>query len=118
LYEKQIADKFKELGYEVIERGKEKGKKDEGIDLIATKDNETLLIQCKNFAKTTQITQKTIRMFYGDCESFIKKYSPNKEDTKFIFIANAKESLSRSAKQYLNEQSKIIFKTIAYKILD
>jgi restriction system protein len=98
----------------VDEKGKNESKKDGGIDLLIKKDNIYGLIQCKNYAPTTKLSQKLLRMFYGDCNIFIEKYNLNKENTKFIFIISNKESLTRSANQYLNEYNNFKCEVIEY----
>lgn len=74
-YEAFVANKFYSEGYNVIERGKLEGRKDGGIDLIATKGNELILIQCKNWnaENKKRITKKEVSEFVGDVHLFIEK---------------------------------------------
>ena len=113
LYEEQIANYYKNAGYLVDERGKRKGKKDNGIDLLVKKDDIYTLIQCKNYAPTSIIPQKTLRAFYGDCIAFIEKNNlPS--NTNFKLIISNKESLSNNAKKYIEEYGNFECKIIEY----
>jgi len=103
LYEEQIAKYYKDLGYEVDERGKRKGIKDKGIDLLIKKDDVYSLIQCKNYAPTTKVTEKPLRTFYGDCMAFVDKNNLCSDSTNFIFIISNEKSISKTAKSYINE---------------
>lgn len=46
-FEEQVAEYYKNEGYNVWNRSKSMGFQDRGIDLVAFKNNEVLLIQCK-----------------------------------------------------------------------
>ena len=71
-YEQQILKLYKKQGYKVYPQGFIKGKADGGIDLIAYKGNEALLIQCKNW-EYSQVKQEHLRIFLGDCTAYAKK---------------------------------------------
>ena len=66
-FEKLTGKRFEELGYKVIYNGLEKGKLDQGIDLICYKENEILLIQCKNFGIFNRIS-------YCNSKRYSRKY--------------------------------------------
>ncbi|MDL2346940.1 restriction endonuclease [Campylobacter hyointestinalis] len=88
-YEFQIGRYFKGLGYKIYMKGINEGKKDMGIDIIAYKDKEALLIQCKN--SIYPIKQDIIRKFIGDCHMYEKeknKYLNNKI-VKRIIVSNS-----------------------------
>jgi len=102
-YEEQIAEHFRVQGYLVDERGKRKGLNDKGIDILIKKDDIYTLIQCKNYSKNTQLTQKQLRIFYGDCINFIENNNLNKETTKLKLIISNQESLTIQAKKYIKE---------------
>ena len=50
-FESYVTRVYQCRGYTVTEYGKEMGKKDQGIDLIAKKEKHIVLIQCKNWNK-------------------------------------------------------------------
>ena len=88
-YEFQIGRHFKGLGYKIYMKGMKEGKKDMGIDIIAYKDKEVLLIQCKN--SIYPLKQDTIRKFIGDCHMYEKennKYLNNKI-IKRVIVSNS-----------------------------
>ena len=105
-YELQIKKFYENKNYKVDTNGINKGKKDGGIDLIALKDNEIILIQCKNHQK--EIEQDLIRKFIGDCYVFESK---NKDITKNRkikreFVSNS--SADYGSKMFLNENTEIV----------
>lgn len=73
-YERKVSQYYRSKGYNVIEYGLEKGFNDEGIDVIAKKDNEILLIQCKNWKGSKRIGEPMIQQFYGSTCFFTKRY--------------------------------------------
>lgn len=108
LYEAFIAEHYRSLGYDVIERGKNLGVKDKGIDLIATKDEELLLIQCKNWAINNKIEKKHLSEFVGDVTVYLEKYQNlNYEKLRRIYVMS-NQSLHGSAKHYLRENENLI----------
>ena len=48
-YERQIGRFYQQQGYKVYFKGIKEGRRDQGIDLIAYKGREAILIQCKNW---------------------------------------------------------------------
>ncbi len=70
-YELQIGKYYQKQGYKVYFKGINEGLKDQGIDLIAYKDNEALLIQCKNW-EYSQVKQEQLRIFLGDCTAYLE----------------------------------------------
>ncbi len=76
IYEAYIAEHYRDLGYSVTEHGKENGLKDDGIDLIAKKDNEVILIQCKDWNENNshKIDHKDIKVLRVDTYDFLEKH--------------------------------------------
>lgn len=111
-YEEQVAHYYRSKGYEVIEHGKLKGKKDGGIDLIASYNDETLLIQCKNW-KTSKITHVHLKEFLYNAKAFIENNDLS-GNINFMYIVS-NEILDKSAKGFLyNANENINFKIIPY----
>jgi len=67
-FENEVARLYSELGYNVT---KTKASGDEGIDLIFSKGNEKILVQCKAYDK--QLSPNTVREFYGAFRSTSEK---------------------------------------------
>ncbi len=98
-YEKYISRYFSFQGYEVIENFNQ-GTEDEGIDIIATKGQELLLVQCKNW-QVPLVTQKEIKEFLGSCYLFLYNHPHyRKYKVRRIFVSSSKE-LSFSAQKLL-----------------
>ena len=70
-YEFFVANLYKDDGYKIYMNGYNKGVKDEGIDIIAHKGNEALLIQCKNWKNPPK--QRDLKVFIADCDLYIQK---------------------------------------------
>lgn len=97
-FEYYVSNYFKNQGYEVINNF-EKGIKDEGIDIIAKKGNEELLlIQCKNW-ELPVISHKEIKEFLGNCYLFLYnhiEYRKFKKVRRIYITSNS--NLDKSAK--------------------
>jgi len=114
-YEIFVGKYFEKQGYIVKYNGIEKGKKDNSIDLIAIKQNEIILIQCKNWKKNNKykITHKDIKAFIGDTYTFINENPQyNNYKIKRLFVISNK-ILDKSAINYIKEHQNII----NYKLL-
>ncbi|MBT0879398.1 restriction endonuclease [Campylobacter sp. 2018MI01] len=100
LYELKIKKYYEEQGYKVFPHGFINGKNDGGIDLVCYKENECVLIQCKNHK--SQIGQDLLRKFLGDCAVFVnenEKMLKNKTIKK-VFISSSEPRAS--AEYYLS----------------
>lgn len=104
-YERYIGYLYEQKGYNVKFHGIEKGFEDLGIDLICTKGDETLLIQCKNWGQSKKIHENSINQLFGTA---IKYKIENRGHTLFdvpswdkyypIFITTTQ--LSETAKEF------------------
>lgn len=102
-YEFFVGNHFKKKGYKIYYQGINKSFLDGGIDLIAYKNKEVLLIQCKNWEKW-KIDKELLNKFDKDCEKYIKT-NINKlinKEIKKIFIVS-KNNATREAKNMLFE---------------
>lgn len=100
-YEYFIGKYFKEKGYKMYYQGINKGFYDGGIDLIAYKGKEVLLIQCKNWEKW-KIDKELLNKFDKDCERYINANTnklSNKQIEK-IFVVS-KNNITQEAKSKL-----------------
>ena len=102
-FEYFVSNYFKNQGYEVINNF-EKEEKDEGIDIIAKKGNEELLlIQCKNW-EIPVISHKEIKEFLGNCYLFLYnhiEYRKFKKVRRIYITSNS--NLDKSAKYLLKD---------------
>lgn len=93
-YEFYIMQFYLNEGYKVFPNGYIKGFEDGGIDLVAHKDKETILIQCKNWRYRAEL--KNITKFYNDCKKYEKyksKFLNGRNVRKIFFISNEIENL-------------------------
>lgn len=76
-YERFIGYQYEQLGYKVKYNGALKGLEDMGRDLIASKDNTILVIQCKRWSTEKTIHEKHIFQLYGSMV-YAKRENPDK----------------------------------------
>jgi restriction system protein len=116
-YEKFIANKYIELGYEVILNGINKNVNDGGIDLIAKKENSIILVQCKNWSMSNEykINQKDLRAFLGDGFIYMKENGLLNTKVSFHFIVSHDNILNEGALKFLSEQNILKFKYVPFE---
>ena len=113
-YELQIGKEYQNNGYKVYFKGLKEGKSDNGIDLVAYKGDEAVLIQCKNWERT-QVKQEQLRIFLGDCTSYIEKNQrvfANKTIRR-VFVTSC-ENIDYGVKKFV-EENEMEYLVIAYK---
>ena len=112
-YEEFVAEHFKIDGYEVNLHGIKKGKKDKGIDIICTKDEELILIQCKNWKEDSRykINHENLKAFVGCCTEYVNENKLFDKNIKLKFITS-NYILDESGKKFLQES-----KTLQYEVL-
>lgn len=99
LYERYVGYLFEEQGYEVDYVGIFKGYEDLGRDLICTKGNDLVIIQCKNWSQFRTIYEKHIFQFFGTVFQY-KDENPKKK-VRAIFYTSTK--LSDLARRFAKE---------------
>ena len=104
-YEEFIAKYYEKLGYKVWEHGKEKGRKDNGIDLIAKKGKEIIFMQCKNWSASSsyKISHKELKSTRQDVSDYIEKNPIFKSYNQKIIYILSNDVLHKSAYHYLEE---------------
>lgn len=111
LYEKYVADYFREQGYYVWEHGKEKGVKDSSIDLLVKKERIIYFIQCKHW-ESWKIDHKEVKATRTDIRDYIQKNSEIKfivqDYTTKILYVTSKYCLTPGAKKYIEENEEIL----------
>lgn len=112
-YEEFVAGYYKLDGYEVNLHGINKGKKDKGIDIICYKDDELILIQCKNWKEDSKykINHEKLKAFVGCCTEYVNENKLFDKNIKLKFITS-NYILDESGKKFLQES-----KTLQYEIL-
>lgn len=109
-YEIFVAKKYIEKGYEVILHGVLNGRTDYGIDLIAKKENETILIQCKNWQMAQSINQEKVLSYYGRFKRYIDENALDIENTKLRFIAPDTKIFKTSAIKIFQDENYINYR--------
>ncbi|WP_069637211.1 restriction endonuclease [Campylobacter pinnipediorum] len=104
-YELYIKNFFEKKEYKVYPKGYIEKHKDGGIDLIAYKDNEMALIQCKNW--TNPPKQKELKVFVTNCDLYINQNKDKIKDKtirKLFITSNNKQDYG--VKCFLEEYNK------------
>lgn len=83
LYERYIGFLFEKEGYEVEFHGIFKGFEDLGRDLIAKKEKEVVVIQCKNWSQFKTIYENHIFQFFGTVYKYKLDYPQAKVKAAF-----------------------------------
>lgn len=100
-YEIYIAYRYRQdKGYKVEQIGINKRKEDHGRDIIATKDNVVLIIQCKCWSNTTIVRENHIFQLYGAMIEYKITHNSNLI-VKAVFITST--IVSNEAKLYAKE---------------
>ncbi|MDL1957373.1 MAG: restriction endonuclease [Candidatus Desulfofervidus auxilii] len=104
-YEEIIAKLFSCRGYTLFENGKNKGKKDGGIDLVASKANETILIQCKNWKSTSKykIRHDEIKKLRAEGRDFLEEHKEYVAANMKLLFVLAEDCVHPSAKHHLED---------------
>ena len=116
-YEYDVKCFFEKRDYKVYPNGYINGVKDEGIDLIAYKDNEVVLAQCKNWANPPK--QDIIKKFVADADLFVNKNQDKFKNKKIrkIFFTSCQQ-IDYGAKTFLeeyNQYNQIKIEYVIYK---
>jgi len=101
-YEYDVKCFFEEREYKVYPNGYINGLKDDGIDLIAYKDDEAVLAQCKNWINPPK--QDIIKKFVADADLFINKNQSKFKNKRIrkIFFTSCRQ-MDYGAKIFLEE---------------
>lgn len=98
-YEMYVGHSLENEGYKVQYTGIIENLEDMGRDLIATKENKTLIVQCKNWSQEKTIHEKHIFQLYGTL--ILYKLDNPMFEVKGVFITTTK--LSEKARAVANE---------------
>lgn len=99
-FERYVGYKYENDGYKVIYNGAKEGLEDLGRDLIASKDKEMLIIQCKYWNREKTIHEKHIFQLYGTM--ILKSIEePNKKITGIFICTNTLSQTAKKVAEYL-----------------
>lgn len=96
-FEILVGQSYEADGYEIDYRGLRLDFLDGGIDLVATKDNKIILIQCKYWKKKDSITHNMVKEFYGNCNFYIDQNQLNRNNVTCIYAVARREAISFQA---------------------
>lgn len=114
-FERYVAEHYKSIGYEVSLNGIIHGKKDNGIDIICSKENELILVQCKNWKENSKykVTHLILKAFIGCCSEYVIKNQLFEKKVAFHFVTS-NNILDASAKKYLQECTTLEYKNLSF----
>ncbi len=97
--ELRTINKYKESGYKVIEDST----KDQGVDLLCSKDDKTLLFKCNNSSESKSITGEDIKTFHRDAIKYVKANDIEKNGVEFRYVVPYTDVLDKSAIKILED---------------
>jgi len=118
-YEEYVAKVYRSRGYHVSEYGKQMGKEDHGIDLIAKKEKHLVLIQCKNWNKNGKwkVTHKEIKIFQTEARLFVEDKPLLRQCLLDARYAISGDFIHASALKHIEEIQKV-GKRVDYEIIE
>ena len=104
-YEQYVGYRYRKKGYEVDDFGSYMGLEDLGRDIIAKKDDTTLIIQCKYWSSIKQIHEKHVTQLYGTMVSYCIENKVEQENVKGVLVTNIQLSeMAKKMASYLGIQ--------------
>ncbi|PLY11016.1 MAG: hypothetical protein C0626_00125 [Arcobacter sp.] len=100
--ELRTVEKYEKLGFKVI-YNQTKEPKEDSIDMICTKDEQTFLIKCNNNSKAKSIKAEDIRVFHKSAINYVKTNNLKEHDVKFRYIIHYEDALDKSSKIILKD---------------
>lgn len=96
-YELAVAYEYSKKGYSVDTHGSYMGLSDMGRDVIATRGNSVLIIQCKYWGHEKTIHEKHIFQLFGSVVSYCMETGRSTDEVKGVFVTNI--TLSKTARR-------------------
>ena len=109
IYERYVGYLYEQQGYVVEYIGIFKGYEDLGRDLICSKGNEIIIIQCKNWSQFKTIFEKHIFQFFGTVFQY-RDENPKKKVFALFYTTTEVSELARRFAHELNIKLKEKFK--------
>ena len=103
--ELRTAKKYEKLGYKVTYHEIKDGEENQGIDLLCSKDDKTLLFKCKNYSKSKSITQEDIKTFHKNAINYVKNNEMEVNNVEFRYVIPYSDVLDKSAIKILMDDS-------------
>ena len=104
-YEQYVGYQYRKKGYDVDDFGSYMGMEDLGRDIIAKKENNVLIIQCKYWSSIKQIHEKHVTQLYGTMISYCIENNVEQENVKGVLITNIQLSeMAKKMASYLGIQ--------------
>jgi Holliday junction resolvase len=117
-FEIQICDMLKSHNYEINPNGLYSGRADKGIDIVARRKKQILLIQCKNWKSDgRKIKQKDLKEFIGNCEIYKSKMNFDSDKSILNVFITSNYILDKGAEYFIKENEKILkYRVVEYQI--
>ena len=97
-YELYVGYRYSKKGYSVDYYGSNNGLEDLGRDLIAKKDDLTLIIQCKYWGSGKVIHEKHINQLYGTTICYCYENNISQDNVRAVLVTNT--TVSDTAKSF------------------
>lgn len=100
--ELRTGKKYEEMGYNVVYNEQ---KSEEEIDLLCSKDDKTLLIQCNKNSDKKSISSEDIKSFIDNAMKYLKVNDIEAKGVEFRYAILYPEVLDKSATKLLSDDS-------------
>lgn len=122
-YERFVGQNFEREGYRVLYTGALEGREDMGRDVIASRQDEVIIVQCKYWSSEKTIHEKHIFQLYGTCVEYLitktnqaPKSRPVKFDTE---VGNKLRIVPRLVTSTcVSDKAKIMAKLLGVEIVE
>jgi hypothetical protein len=99
--ELRTIEKYEKLGFKVIY----KEAKEQSIDLVCNKDEQTFLIKCNNNSKSKSIKAEDIKAFHKNAIDYVKTNNLEEKNVNFRYVVLFNDVLDKSALAILKDDS-------------
>lgn len=100
--ELRAGKKYEEMGYSVVYNEQ---KNEDGIDLLCSRDDKTLLIQCNNNSNRKSISSEDIESFINNAMKYLKVNDIEAKGVEFRYVILYPEVLDKSAMKVFTDDS-------------
>ena len=96
--EVRTVKKYKDIGYTIDE-----DKKDEGIDLVCTKENKIFLFKCNNISEKKSVIDEDIKAFHTNAMKYVKTNNIDVKNVEYRYAIAYNDVLHKSASKILKD---------------
>ena len=101
--ELRTGKKYEDLGYSVVYG--DESKKEQGVDLLCSKGDKTLVIKCKDDTNPKSITSEDITTFIKNASKYVQSSIIDDDDVEFRYAVLYPQVFDKTAIKILKDDS-------------